>query len=101
MRLDGFVPIAIALGRRADFEQFCAKAFESFVGGDIVFIAGDVQILHSMRFCQWEKHLTGGGSIVMPTMCQVDFIADVAVVVRMKVVTDPQIDFSNGLVRAA
>lgn len=54
-----------------------------------------------MRFCQWEKHLTGGGSIVMPTMCQVDFIADVAVVVRMKVVTDPQTDFSNGLVRAA
>lgn len=101
MRFDGFFPIAIALRRCADFEQFCTKVFEGFAGGNIVLVAGDVQILHPMRFCQREEHLTGGGSIVMPAVWQVDFIADVAVVVRMEVVTDPQTDFPDGLVRVA
>lgn len=95
MRLDGFRPITVALWNSADFEQLCSKSFDCLARGNIVLVAGDVQIIHPMCFCHRQQHLAGNGGVMMTAIRLIDFITDIAVVVGMKVVTDSQADFSN------
>lgn len=95
MRLDGFGPITVALWNSADFEQLCSEPFDCLARGNIVLVAGDVQIIHPMCFCHRQQHLAGNGGVMMTAIRLIDFITDIAVVVGMEVVTDSQADFSN------
>ena len=71
--------------------------FNGSVRRSVVLVAGNVQIIHSVRFGDRQNHSAGSGSIVMTAIRLVDFVTDIAVVVGMKVMTDSDADFSDRL----